>query len=189
MLAFAHANRPRALYQQVFDQMLDGCRAVVPGQRKRVRFENRLVSMGASTIELRASVSVSLRGTSLFKVSKIGQRRVAVHPADRRSGSAEIQVRAPSVPADLDGSGVGHALSSPRLVLEQLDVCIVAEAAVTSLAGDLDEDAEVSQALHDLVGACKRRPEQRQVVLLIEECLECAEFLHDAAELAGEESC
>ncbi len=55
-LAYANAHRPWVLYQRVFYQMLDRCRAVVPGKKKRFRFKNRLVSMDASTIELCASV-------------------------------------------------------------------------------------------------------------------------------------
>lgn len=54
-LSYANAHRPWVLYQQVFYQMLDRCRTVVPG-RKRFRFKNRLVSMDASVIELCATV-------------------------------------------------------------------------------------------------------------------------------------
>jgi hypothetical protein len=55
-LAYANAHRPWVLYQQLFYQMLDRCRTVVPGKKKRFRFKNRLVSMDASTIELCATV-------------------------------------------------------------------------------------------------------------------------------------
>jgi Transposase DDE domain/Domain of unknown function (DUF4372) len=49
-LSYANEKRPWQLYQKVFYQLLDTCRAVAPG--KKFRFKNKLFSLDASLIEL-----------------------------------------------------------------------------------------------------------------------------------------
>jgi len=53
-LSYANAHRPWQLYQHVFYQLLDRCRAVAPG--KRLRFKNKLLSLDATVIDLCAEV-------------------------------------------------------------------------------------------------------------------------------------
>ena len=54
-LAYANEHRPWELYQQVFLQLLERCRAQVKGKRK-FRFKNKLVSLDSSTIDLCLSI-------------------------------------------------------------------------------------------------------------------------------------
>jgi hypothetical protein len=49
-LSYANEKRPWQLYQKVFYQLLDKCRAVAPG--KKFRFKNKLFSLDASLVEL-----------------------------------------------------------------------------------------------------------------------------------------
>lgn len=49
-LSYANEKRPWQLYQNVFYQLLDKCRAVAPG--KKFRFKNKLFSLDASLVEL-----------------------------------------------------------------------------------------------------------------------------------------
>ena len=49
-LSYANEKRPWQLYQKVFYQLLDTCRAVAPG--KKFRFKNKLFSLDASLVEL-----------------------------------------------------------------------------------------------------------------------------------------
>jgi hypothetical protein len=53
-LAYANAHRPWELFQEVFGQLLDRCRAVA-GPRK-FRFKNKLLSLDATVIELCAEM-------------------------------------------------------------------------------------------------------------------------------------
>lgn len=53
-LAYANAHRPWQLYQQVFYQLLDRCRAVAPP--RRFRFKNKLLSIDATVIDLCAEM-------------------------------------------------------------------------------------------------------------------------------------
>jgi hypothetical protein len=53
-LSYANAHRPWQVYQHVFYQLLDRCRAVAPG--KRLRFKNKLLSLDATVIDLCAEV-------------------------------------------------------------------------------------------------------------------------------------
>jgi hypothetical protein len=53
-LSYANKKRPWQLYQKVFYQLLDKCRAIAPG--KKFRFKNKLFSLDASVIELCASL-------------------------------------------------------------------------------------------------------------------------------------
>jgi hypothetical protein len=53
-LSYANEKRPWQLYQKVFYQLLDKCRAIAPG--KKFRFKNKLFSLDASVIELCASL-------------------------------------------------------------------------------------------------------------------------------------
>jgi hypothetical protein len=54
-LAYANEHRPWELYQSVFEQLLARCHQQASG-RKKFRFNNKLVSMDSSTIDLCASV-------------------------------------------------------------------------------------------------------------------------------------
>jgi hypothetical protein len=53
-LAYANEKRPWQLYEKVFYQLLDKCRAIAPG--KKFRFKNKLFSLDASVIDLCASL-------------------------------------------------------------------------------------------------------------------------------------
>ena len=57
-LAYANENRPWELYQTVFNQLLEKCRAEVAARsgRKKFRFKNRLVSLDGSIIDLSATM-------------------------------------------------------------------------------------------------------------------------------------
>ena len=54
-LSYANEKRPWQLYEKVFYQLLDKCRAIAPGKRK-FRFKNKLFSLDASVIDLCASL-------------------------------------------------------------------------------------------------------------------------------------
>lgn len=51
-LSYANAHRPWQLYQDVFFQLRDLCRAQSPGKKKKFRFKNKLLSMDSTTVEL-----------------------------------------------------------------------------------------------------------------------------------------
>lgn len=53
-LAYANERRPWELYQTVFGQLLAKCQALVAGQggRKKLRFQNRLLSLDGTVIDL-----------------------------------------------------------------------------------------------------------------------------------------
>jgi hypothetical protein len=53
-LAYANAHRPWLLYQHVFYQLLERCRALAP--QKRFRFKNKLLSLDATVIDLCAEM-------------------------------------------------------------------------------------------------------------------------------------
>ena len=53
-LSYANEKRPWQLYQKVFYQLLDTCRAIAP--KKKFRFKNKLFSLDASVIDLCASL-------------------------------------------------------------------------------------------------------------------------------------
>jgi hypothetical protein len=53
-LAYANAHRPWQLYQQVFEQLLARCQAIVPA--KKFRFKNKLLSLDATMIDLCAEL-------------------------------------------------------------------------------------------------------------------------------------
>jgi hypothetical protein len=53
-LAYANAHRPWQLYEQLFYQLLDRCRAVAGG--KKFRFKNKLLSLDATVIDLCAEI-------------------------------------------------------------------------------------------------------------------------------------
>jgi hypothetical protein len=57
-LAYANQNRPWELYQTIFGQLLEKCRAEVAarGGRKKFRFKNKLMSLDGSIIDLSASI-------------------------------------------------------------------------------------------------------------------------------------
>ena len=50
-LAYANQHRPWELYQTVFGQLLEKCRAVAP-RKKKFRFRNKLYSLDSSVIDL-----------------------------------------------------------------------------------------------------------------------------------------
>lgn len=54
-LSYANEKRPWQLYEKVFYQLLDKCRAIAPG-KKKFRFKNKLFSLDASVIDLCASL-------------------------------------------------------------------------------------------------------------------------------------
>jgi hypothetical protein len=70
-LAYANQNRPWELYQTVFGQLLEKCRAEVAarGGRKKFRFKNRLMSLDGSIIDL---------STSLFDWAKYKRTKGAI---------------------------------------------------------------------------------------------------------------
>jgi len=49
-LSYANAHRPWELYQELFLELLDKCRAISP--KKKFRFKNKLISMDSTVIEL-----------------------------------------------------------------------------------------------------------------------------------------
>lgn len=53
-LSYANAHRPWELYQKLFFDLLDKCRAISP--QKKFRFKNKLISMDSTVIELCASM-------------------------------------------------------------------------------------------------------------------------------------
>ena len=57
-LAYANEDRPWELYQTIFGQLLEKCRAEVGarGGRKKFRFNNKLMSLDGSIIDLSASM-------------------------------------------------------------------------------------------------------------------------------------
>jgi hypothetical protein len=57
-LAYANENRPWELYQTIFGQLLEKCRAEwrARGGRKKFRFKNKLMSLDGSIIDLSASM-------------------------------------------------------------------------------------------------------------------------------------
>jgi IS4 transposase len=67
-LAYANEHRPWELFQTVFTQLLEKCRAVVDGQggRKKFRFHNKLTSLDGSVIDL----SVSMFDWAKFRRTK-----------------------------------------------------------------------------------------------------------------------
>ena len=54
-LSYANEKRPWQLYEKIFYQLLDKCRAIAPGTKK-FRFKNKLFSLDASVIDLCASL-------------------------------------------------------------------------------------------------------------------------------------
>ena len=67
-LAYANGHRPWELYQTVFEQLLEKCRALVASQggRKKFRFKNKLMSLDGSVIDL----SVSMFDWAKFRRTK-----------------------------------------------------------------------------------------------------------------------
>lgn len=67
-LAYANEHRPWQLYQTVFDQLLEKCRAQVASQggRRKFRFKNKLMSLDGSVIDL----SVSMFDWAKFRRTK-----------------------------------------------------------------------------------------------------------------------
>src|SRR5437660_7523278 len=51
-LAYANQHRPWELYQTVFFQLLERCRAQASARQSKFRFKNKLVSLEASVIDL-----------------------------------------------------------------------------------------------------------------------------------------
>ena len=54
-LSYANEKRPWQLYEKIFSQLLEKCRAIAPGTKK-FRFKNKLFSLDASVIDLCASL-------------------------------------------------------------------------------------------------------------------------------------
>ena len=52
-MAYANQHRPWELYQTVFFQLLERCRAQADARHSKFRFKNKLVSLDASVIDLR----------------------------------------------------------------------------------------------------------------------------------------
>jgi hypothetical protein len=67
-LSYANGHRPWELYQTVFEQLLEKCRALVASQggRKKFRFKNKLMSLDGSVIDL----SVSMFDWAKFRRTK-----------------------------------------------------------------------------------------------------------------------
>jgi hypothetical protein len=55
-LAYANAHRPWQLYEAVFHQVLGRCRAVAARHQRKFRFNNRLLSLDSTMIELCATL-------------------------------------------------------------------------------------------------------------------------------------
>ena len=51
-LAYANKHRPWQLWQCLFYELLDRCRAQAPGKKRKFRFKNKLFSLDATTIDL-----------------------------------------------------------------------------------------------------------------------------------------
>jgi hypothetical protein len=51
-LAYANEHRPAELWERLFHEVLDQCRAASPGKKPKFRFKNKLFSMDATTIDL-----------------------------------------------------------------------------------------------------------------------------------------
>jgi len=51
-LAYANEHRPWELWQRLFYELLDVCRAESPGKKRKFRFKNKLFSLDATTIDL-----------------------------------------------------------------------------------------------------------------------------------------
>ncbi|MCU0612529.1 MAG: IS4 family transposase [Candidatus Eisenbacteria bacterium] len=51
-LSYANAHRPWQLYEATFYQLLERCRAVSKGKKRRFRFRNKLLSLDATVIDL-----------------------------------------------------------------------------------------------------------------------------------------
>jgi len=55
-LAYANAHRPWKLFEDVFYQVLQTCRSVTPGKKRKFRFRNKLLSLDATVIDLCGSI-------------------------------------------------------------------------------------------------------------------------------------
>ncbi|MGH9782241.1 MAG: IS4 family transposase, partial [Candidatus Acidiferrales bacterium] len=55
-LAYANGHRPWQLYQTVFHQLLGKCETLAKGQKRKFRFQNKLMSLDATVIDLCAEV-------------------------------------------------------------------------------------------------------------------------------------
>ena len=51
-LSYANEHRPWELWQRLFSELLDLCRAEAPGKKRKFRFKNKLFSIDATTIDL-----------------------------------------------------------------------------------------------------------------------------------------
>jgi Transposase DDE domain/Domain of unknown function (DUF4372) len=51
-LSYANEHRPWELWQRLFYELLDRCRAEAPGKKRKFRFKNKLFSLDATTIDL-----------------------------------------------------------------------------------------------------------------------------------------
>lgn len=51
-LSYANSNRPWELYMALFYLILESCREIAPGKKRKFRFKNKLLSMDATTIDL-----------------------------------------------------------------------------------------------------------------------------------------
>ena len=51
-LAYANANRPCELYREMFYELLEKCRSAAPGKKGKFQFNNKLLSLDATIIDL-----------------------------------------------------------------------------------------------------------------------------------------
>ena len=51
-LSYANAHRPWQLYQNTFFHLRDFCRSESPGQKRKFRFKNKLLSLDSTTVDL-----------------------------------------------------------------------------------------------------------------------------------------
>ena len=51
-LSYANEHRPWELWQRLFHELLDLCRAETPGKKRKFRFKNKLFSIDTTTIDL-----------------------------------------------------------------------------------------------------------------------------------------
>jgi transposase len=104
-LAYANEHRPWELYQTVFYQLLDKCRATVQGKRP-FRFKHRLYSFDSTTIDLCLSMfdwAHYMRTKGAIKLHLLldheGYLPVFAHLTDGKVGDVEI-ARQLDLPAD-----------------------------------------------------------------------------------------
>jgi hypothetical protein len=102
-LSYANEKRPWQLYEKVFYQLLDTCRAIAPG--KKFRFKNKLFSLDASVIDL----CVTLFDWATFRRTK---GAVKLHLLLDHDGY--LPVFATITEGNVHETTIAHGLSFPK---------------------------------------------------------------------------